>query len=132
MKYMFVTTVICPVIIKSVAIATAAKLGYSILSEDKLFDTSGCSLESKEKKNAVAILATASACKFEESVTFAMGKEEWNKYFNSESFPNLGKVVLEKPEIEPAFYGWEKGRSLAEVQLQWERMALDIISESFA
>ncbi len=67
-----------------------------------------------------AVLATASPCKFQESVTEAIGEEGWQNYFNSNDFPAHGKVTLaleEKPVLE---YIWREGADLNTVQAEWE------------
>lgn len=79
----------------------------------------------------MAILSTASPCKFEESVTAGIGEEEWKKYFASSDFPPRARALLVKQEINPILYPWEKEKTLSEVQKEWENMALDIILTNF-
>jgi threonine synthase len=98
----------------AVAIAAAEKLGY------KLNDT--------ERTTPAAIMATASPCKFQESVTVAIGEDAWAEYF-ANGFPESGKVVFEKTEIPPTIYEAAAGSSLEENQVVWEKMALGIIEE---
>jgi threonine synthase len=74
----------------------------------------------------VAILATASPCKFEEAVTVALGKDRWTEYCES-SFPAAAKNILNKQEIPPVRYPWKEGLQLTEVQIQWETLAMSII-----
>jgi threonine synthase len=74
----------------------------------------------------VAILATASPCKFEEAVTVALGKDRWTEYCES-SFPAAAKNILNKQEIPPVRYPWKKGLQLTKVQVEWETLAMSIV-----
>jgi threonine synthase len=67
----------------------------------------------------VAILSTASPCKFEESVTVALGEEAWKAYFES-GFPASGKAIMTREECEPTFYA--QGAD-------WESLARGIVAE---
>jgi len=104
----------------TVAVAAAEKLGY------RLSDESDGSVNGRP----FAILSTASPCKFEESVTFAIGEEGWQQFFSSH-FPERAKAVLEKCEAPPILYSWIEGANICYVQEQWERQARDIINEKF-
>lgn len=90
----------------TVAVAAAMKLGYSLS-------------EPQDDDSPVAILSTASPCKFEESMTVALGKDGWNEYVETK-FPASALEVLEKTEVEPVLY--RKGQD-------WEALARDIINE---
>merc|ERR1711904_644649 len=46
----------------------------------------------------VAVLATASPCKFEESLSAALGAERWTTYTESRDFPAAARAVLAAPE----------------------------------
>jgi threonine synthase len=67
-----------------VASAGAEKLGYWLDSEHLAVPT--------------ALLATASPCKFEESVTAALGKEDWNE-FKEKFFPAKAAEFMVKDEV---------------------------------
>lgn len=88
----------------AVAVAAAESLGYSLSSSMKV---------------PVAVLSTASPCKFEESVTVALGVEEWKAYFES-GFPESGKAIMTREEIEPTIYA--QGTD-------WESLARGIVAE---
>merc|ERR1712039_584484 len=78
----------------------------------------------------VAVLATASPCKFEAAVTKAIGAERWAAYQGSKDFPEEGRRVMaatERPFRTFLAVPAEKG-GLAESQKNWEaevRKALD-------
>jgi len=116
----------------TVAVAAAEKLGYSLSSSSDENENEKTS--NNEKVDArpppFAILSTASPCKFEESVTFAMGKESWQQYYNTH-FPERVKALSEKYEVPPTLYSWTDGAKLCDVQKQWERQARDIINQKF-
>ena len=97
----------------AIAIAAAESLGYSL---------------SSPQETPVAILSTASPCKFEESVTVALGQEGWNSYADKE-FPERAKAVMSKTEIPPCIYKFREGSTLEQLQLEWEAMAVDIVEE---
>ena len=97
----------------AVAVAAAGKLGYDLYD-----DHYGGS--------AYAILSTASPCKFEESVTTAIGATKWNEYVESE-FPERASEILKKDEIEPVLYAWPEGETLEQVQVKWEKLAQNLI-----
>merc|ERR1711953_1206420 len=46
----------------------------------------------------VAVLATASPCKFEVAVTQALGASQWTAYAKSAAFPEAARAVMEMPE----------------------------------
>jgi threonine synthase len=97
----------------AVALAAAKKLGYFGPS------TGAC---------LCAVLATASPCKFQESVTEALGEEGWQNYYNSKYFPSHAKLTLnltEQPVIE---YKWTQGADLVAVQTEWELKLRSIIA----
>ena len=116
--------------IQSVAIGAAVKLGYDIFgSQDDLLLPNNSASHSK---NPMAILATASPCKFEESVTEAIGKNGWAQYYESDDFPKRARALMEKDEVSPIVYPWDKDKEFLEVQAEWECLALDIISKYFS
>ena len=99
-----------------VALAAAEKLGYFIESE-----TLVC---------PVAILATASPCKFEESCTVALGEDGWQTYKET-MFPIHALEILTKEEKAPILYHRQPTDSLPQAQLAWELQAKNIIANSF-
>ena len=73
----------------------------------------------------------ASPCKFEESVTAAMGMEKWEEY-RRVGFPSRAVDILSKEECEPTFYEWsDANMSLEDVQKLWEAKARELIVEHF-
>ena len=93
-----------------VAFAAAKQLNY--------FD------DANEK--TVALLATASPCKFQEAVTVALGQQKWKEY-EQNHFPALGKQIMRNPEQPPIIYRTTAGKTLKENQVEWERMARELI-----
>ena len=75
----------------------------------------------------VAILSTASPCKFEEAVTVAVGSDAWQSYVASNNFPASAKAVLAKREITPIRY--QALETLEDSQLAWERQAREILAQ---
>jgi len=96
----------------AVAIAAAKKLGYFVKA-------------SGGQPYSFVILATASPCKLQESVSAAIGKSGWEDYCDS-SFPCRAENVLQKEEIPPTFYPRANG-TLADTQTDWETRAITII-----
>ena len=106
----------------AIAVAGAEKMGYNVFETDS---------SSKDLGVPYAILSTASPCKFEESVTVAMGKEGWKAYVDSQ-FPEKASEVILKDEINPTIYEWSNSQgSLEEVQSIWELKARKLIMEKF-
>lgn len=103
----------------SVAISAAEKLGYCLEGENEV----GSSM--------FAILATASPCKFEESVTTAIGIEGWNEYQRLH-FPEKAKEIIRKTEVEPTEYLLPDGMTILDVQPQWQKLAQDIMFSTFS
>lgn len=97
----------------AVALSAAEKLGYHLKGGSK-------------HKNPFAIMSTASPCKFQESVTFAIGKEGWNEYQESH-FPKRAKNIMVKPEINPTEYLLPNGFTIEEVQPLWEKQARNLM-----
>lgn len=95
-----------------VAFAAAKQLGY-------LTDEHHSSV-------VVALLATASPCKFEHSVTTALGDDKWKEY-ELEHFPSRGKEIMNKPEKPPIVYKAMPGKTLEENQAEWEKLARELI-----
>lgn len=66
----------------------------------------------------IAVLATASPCKFETSVTTALGLSRWTDYLNGSSFPEAARAVLSA--AEKPFGLLKRSGSLEETQAVWE------------
>lgn len=98
----------------AVALSAAEKLGYHLKG-------------GSNSKHPFAILCTASPCKFEESVTIALGKEGWNRYKESE-FPKRATDIIAKTEINPIEYLLPDGMTIEEVQPLWEKQARDLMA----
>eukprot|EP00532_Pseudo-nitzschia_australis_P013810 CAMPEP_0168209638 /NCGR_PEP_ID=MMETSP0140_2-20121125/2734_1 /TAXON_ID=44445 /ORGANISM="Pseudo-nitzschia australis, Strain 10249 10 AB" /LENGTH=290 /DNA_ID=CAMNT_0008136167 /DNA_START=3 /DNA_END=872 /DNA_ORIENTATION=- len=112
-----------------VAFAAADKLGYNKHENTVKSNTAGNENENDSNDNdnnhntsvvtAVAIMATASPCKFQNVLTTALGAERWNVY-ERDHFPSRGKDLEDKEEIPPVLYVAESGKTLEENQLIWE------------
>ncbi len=98
----------------AVAFATAKQWGYLNAADSEFTDS------------AVAIMATASPCKFQKALTVALGKHRWQEYENCH-FPEQGRAVLQKTEVPPATYPIQRGVTKEETQKIWEKMARDLI-----
>ena len=108
----------------AVALAAAEKLGYQLAAGED--GGAGAATSTP-----AAILSTASPCKFEESVTVAVGKDAWQDYATSDLFPAAGKALMERAEIPPTIYEAIEGASLETTQSEWEKLALGIIQELY-
>ena len=98
----------------SVALAAAKKLGYA-------FDN--------EKLDVpVAVLATASPCKFEESVIAALGETGWDD-FKANFFPLKAAEFMTKSEVSPCIYTRIDGEPLAKTQMSWEAQARKLVDK---
>mmetsp|Transcript_53110 Transcript_53110/g.63964 ORF Transcript_53110/g.63964 Transcript_53110/m.63964 type:complete len:168 (-) Transcript_53110:116-619(-) len=114
----------------AVAFAAAKELGYPI------FDTNATTSPAVTKSatappNPVAIMATASPCKFEEVITLAIGKQGWMDYFDSDECPINAKTLMQQKERDPTVYRWKEGMELEDVQKEWEDQARGIINTLF-
>ena len=96
----------------AVALCAAEKLGYSL---------------DQEQKTPTVLLATASPCKFQESVTAAIQEQGWAHYV-ANGFPDPAKDVLEKPEIPVIVYQAKEGSRLDDTQMEWEAIARKIVA----
>lgn len=90
----------------AVAISAAHQLGYYTCKND-------VSTESQP----VAILSTACPCKFQESMTIALGTEGWKIYVDEE-FPKRATKILGLNQVEPIVYEKDK---------DWEQMTRDMV-----
>lgn len=96
----------------AVALDAARQLGYNI--------------DRGPNVPPAVILSTASPCKFEESVTVAVGSDVWQTYVASNDFPALVHAVLAKREIAPIRY--RALETLEASQLAWEKQAREILA----
>jgi len=101
----------------SVALVAAEKMGYLAPGGEQ----------------PTVVMSTASPCKFQESVTIAVGDEGWEEYYGSK-FPKFGKELLEKAKAgtmdEPVIWEAEEG-GLEKTQQVWEGNARKLIREKF-
>lgn len=95
----------------AVAFCAAKKLGYCLQANTS---------------KAVALLSTASPCKFESVLTTALGEDQWKLYMK-ENFPTRGREILSKPERPPIVYEAVPGQALQENQVEWEKTARKLI-----
>jgi len=111
----------------AIAVAAATKLSFCKLGIS--------TISSRPSRNPVALLATASPCKFEESVTTAIGTQKWNSYVQeSEDFPKTALKLInlsDNEEIPPIIYDYISDATLEENQLRWQEMA-ELIIENFS
>eukprot|EP00980_Cylindrotheca_fusiformis_P029875 scaffold23998_cov166-Cylindrotheca_fusiformis.AAC.1 len=107
-----------------VAFCAAQQLGYYRWNnQDQQDDDNN---DDDAKNNAVALLATASPCKFESVLTIALGKDQW-KIYEKEHFPETGRDILSKPERPPIIYKAIPGNTLQENQIEWEKATRELI-----
>lgn len=99
----------------AVAFCAAEKLGYST------------SKTPRAQQQTLALLSTASPCKFQEAVTVAIGEDGWIKYRTGKDFPARADTVMLKEERSPTIYRAEA--SLEESQVAWERKARQIVAD---
>jgi hypothetical protein len=76
----------------------------------------------------VLVLATASPCKFEESITVAIGADGWKKYSGSQDFPAAARAVLQASE-RPSERLVAQG-SLEASQNSWEQTVRGWLNEA--
>lgn len=79
----------------------------------------------------VAVLATASPCKFEVAVTHAIGPSQWKAYADSASFPAAARAVMEAPEQPFPIFDAITG-DLPRSQAAWERSVRNMLSSGTA
>jgi len=97
----------------AVAMTAAEKLGYKI---------------NNDNTTPVAILATASPCKFQQAVTVAIGKEGWDEYFAT-SFPPKALETWKMEETDPIVYEVMEGETLEKAQKRWETTCDEIMEK---
>lgn len=98
-----------------VAFCAAKKLHYCLQKEQE-----------QQSNKVVALLATASPCKFESVLTQALGDDRWESYVQTK-FPARGWDILSKPERPPIVYEAIPGKDLQENQVDWERATRKLI-----
>lgn len=76
----------------------------------------------------VAVMSTASACKFEEAVTQAVGKNAWQSYLNGPAFSDAARAIMKGPERPPLRYHRSPSESLADAQVAWEAQTLQLLA----
>eukprot|EP00536_Pseudo-nitzschia_multiseries_P014018 jgi/Psemu1/213538/e_gw1.647.25.1 len=105
-----------------VAVAAACQLGY--------FDGDSSSSSNTEasRAGAVAIMATASPCKFQSAVTTALGRDRWDEY-ERDHFPSRGSELKDRTEVPPIVYAAEPGKTLEENQVVWEAKTRALIEQ---
>lgn len=94
-----------------VGFAAVEKLGYNDKTNPDL---------------AVAVMATASPCKFQYAMTRALGEECWLEY-EKVAFPKGGKALMEKKEIPPISFP-STFATLQENKANWQLMARNLIT----
>lgn len=83
---------------------------------------------SHEASNPVAIMATASPCKFEAAMTKAVGGDKWKDY-EEHHFPVRGKNLKNQKEIPPTRYLADPNKTLEENQVVWEANTRSLIAK---
>mmetsp|Transcript_10118 Transcript_10118/g.20254 ORF Transcript_10118/g.20254 Transcript_10118/m.20254 type:complete len:285 (-) Transcript_10118:98-952(-) len=81
----------------------------------------------EQQQHPCCVMATASACKFQESVTAGLGEGGWAEYASSPLYPASALEILAKPEVQPVLFEAAAGRKLSENQEAWESQMRDII-----
>eukprot|EP01063_Lacrimia_lanifica_P039387 TRINITY_DN8640_c0_g1_i1.p1 TRINITY_DN8640_c0_g1~~TRINITY_DN8640_c0_g1_i1.p1 ORF type:complete len:553 (+),score=174.39 TRINITY_DN8640_c0_g1_i1:103-1659(+) len=105
----------------AVALDAAHRLGYA-------------GAEKRDDVGLVAVFATASPCKFFESVSAAVGEDVWKQYFTSDAFPASARYLdatdaQERPAME---YSAAAGGSLEDSQAEWEARLRTALAEWYA
>lgn len=88
----------------------------------------GCGLDRVTTVHPTVILATASPCKFEESVTAAITGAGWAAYLQN-GFPAAARGITELPERSPIVYLAKAGGTLSSWQAEWEERARAIVAD---
>ena len=80
-----------------------------------------------ERQEVRVVFATASPCKFQESVTVALGEETWREYFGSAECPAVARALLEM--TEKPVEQWSAKETLEESQKVWEEELRRMLEE---
>ena len=118
----------------AVALCGARKLGYTQKCSEGARTTreetnNGSNNNNNNVKKATAILATASPCKFQETMMIALGEEGWLKYAQSDRFPSAAKRYVEADEVPPILYAADPDKILQDNQVIWEQKARQLVAE---
>jgi len=119
----------------AIAFGAAQKLGFSVFADENGPDSLTIPTRKDRlptKSCATALLATASPCKFEESLTAAVGQKGWDEFRDSSGgFPKAAERILELREKDPVKYVRLLGgqSTLLESQRKWEESARLLIQE---
>lgn len=113
-----------------VALCAAKKLGYAVLpdTDDKKTRKDTAVFVPSRQYDAVAIVSTASPCKFEEAMVIALGELRWKEYVAT-LFPKSGLDILCQPETPTILYKSDRSLTLAENQREWEQRSRNIIDQ---
>ncbi len=101
--------------------------------------------QSKQNQSGVAatvILATASPCKFEHSVSTAVGTSTWDAYVQSRAYPEHAKQILSMCQLDTTtsisdqsndnrihHFTNPNNRPLSEVQMEWEARTRELVQQ---
>ena len=96
--------------------------GAGIVEEEQSASSSSSSSSSSGSGNfsPCVVMATASPCKFQESVTAGLGEGGWAEYRASPMFPASAAGILAKAEVRPTAFDAADGKTLTENQAVWE------------
>ena len=108
-----------------VAMCAAMKLGY-IPELDGNKTSTEKDGDGTTKNSAVAIIATASPCKFQEAMTTALGEDLWKEY-EDKLFPSEGMEILKKAETPNLLYKSNPSMTFKENQKEWEIRSRNMI-----
>jgi threonine synthase len=111
-----------------VAFDAAKQLGYLSTSLPEEGGSGGIGGGSGVSTSVVAIMATASPCKFEAAMTKILGLDKWKEY-ELYHFPTRGKDLKDKKEKSPLRYLADEGKTLKENQLAWESKTKELIAK---
>jgi threonine synthase len=115
------------------AVAAAVPIGgggASSVEEEQNPSKSSSSSSSSSGNNSLSpcvVMATASPCKFQESVTVGLGKGGWAEYRASPMFPASAAGILAKAEVCPTAFDAADDKTLTENQAVWESKMRAII-----
>jgi threonine synthase len=104
-----------------VAFGAAEQLGY-------LSVASSGSTTATANNNPVAVMATASPCKFQAAMTKAVGGDRWSDY-ETHHFPARGRDLQDQEERPPNRYVSDPDKTLEENQLVWEAKTRALIAK---
>ncbi len=108
-----------------VAFGAAQQLGYFSSSSSSESDAAAAAAANP---NPVAIMATASPCKFELAMKQAVGSDHWKEY-EDQHFPARAKDLKDKEELPPNRYRADSNKTLEENQIEWEASTRALIAQ---